>query len=66
MEESNMKHVAYKEDIWGNKRFLREDGEFTYVESDAKQYKGRFLIELLGILLKIFVTLGVTVKFKKI
>ena len=59
------KYVAYKKDMFGNKLYLKNDGEFTYLESDAKQYKGRFWIELLGIRLKIFMTLGITVKLKE-
>lgn len=59
-------YVAYQNDGLGNQKFLQANGVFTYDESTAVRYKGRFWIELLKVLLQLIITFGINTKLKRV
>ena len=61
-----MTRVIQKE-ISGVKYYLKADGDWTPDKLKAKEYKGRFWIELLRVLLEIAKTFGLTnIKYVKL
>jgi len=58
-------YIAYKEDSFGNPLYLKEDGNFTYDEKEAKEYKKKWWIELIYLLLDLLINWGIDIKIKK-
>ena len=59
-------YVFTKQDDFGTDIYERPDGSFSYDIDEAKEYKGKFWIELLKILIQLISIFGIgKLKLKK-